>query len=672
MSLRSRLLRYLLIGLLVLFAAVYGTFSALFFNPLESDLEVDVAALVPRDVDFFVAKADLADAFDRFPHLRVGKRIAASERWKNVADSPEGKSLAQRLRLEETLAELSKATGQIPLGMQPQQVFGGKDLAVAGYFRGASIEQADWAVYGRANWMGKLAAAALEHPGLLRLGERGLQVEVAADQVSVAGANLPRKLFVSRIRDVVIVSTTADLPTKARALGLKGYEDSLFQSAGYHDWVQSASRDDKRDELEIYVDARKAIANLALPKVWPDPKNQEFVTALFGHAFQLGSLKNLMGVVGLDEGLTLDLHGDFSSEQISPEQERLYRTRGFDRAALLGEAAQLAPRDTALFVFLHAPVADGLHMLLGSCEPALKQNIEDLFRSTGKYSNLEKLVAELDSALKDRAALIIRPNDYPPDPEGPPHNDAPVPAMALVLWPKNFDQVNALRQLIGEQGQHFGLKGRKPNDPGFFKNSESGYETREYWSTGVDGTGIVVTANAAQLTIVTNSLGMMGHLLKTYTQKSARYPSLADDERFQALLQSSLKRANFLVYANPATIAPILRNRAQQIAAIAATSAFDTHAERARLETKILRDVYAGRTQDALSPPERVEFDAKVDEEMKALRKRVKEEQIPALMAEQERRITWLEGLTGGILMLALDPKSFDLSVRIIAPIEAK
>ena len=673
MFLRSRFLRYTLIVLGVLLVAGYGTFTALFFNPLESDFEApSLAALVPRDVDFCIAKRDLGDAFETFPHLALEKRIQASPRWKTFAESPEWKDLAKSLHVEETLAKLAEATAQIPLGAEPQDVFGGRAIAVAGYFRGTDLAAADWAAYGRSNWMGKVAAAGLHHPGLLGLQKRGLAVEASPDGIAVSGANLPRKLYETRNRDVVIVSTTIELTRQAVALPGMGYQDSLFQSAGYFDWVQKAERSEKRDEFEVYLDARKASAALGWPKTWPDPKSQEFGTALLGRVFQLGSLKNVIGVLGLDQGLSLDLHGDLSSEQITPEQERLYRTRGFDRQTVMNEVARLAPRDTSLFVYFHAPVGEFLRMMLASCEPALRQNLEDLVRSTGKYPNLEKLVVDLDSALKDRAALIIRPNDYPADPEGPPHNDAPVPAMALVLWPKNFETINALRKLIGDQGSRFGLQGKSPNDPGFFQNSESGYEPREYWSRNVDGTGVIVTANAAQLTIVTNSLGMMGHLLKTYTQKSDRYPSLADDEGFQALMMSSLPQASIVAYANPSTVAPILRNRAQQIATIGATSRFDAKAERQRVEAKILREQYAGRGRDALSPPEQTEFDTKVDAEMSAIRKQLKEQQVPMLMAEQERRIAWMEGVTNALVMLALNPKSIDLSVRAVVPLDAK
>ena len=62
MSFRKRLLRIFAILLLVALFAGYFAFSTFLFSPLEGDLEADVSTLVPRDVDFFVAKAHLANS----------------------------------------------------------------------------------------------------------------------------------------------------------------------------------------------------------------------------------------------------------------------------------------------------------------------------------------------------------------------------------------------------------------------------------------------------------------------------------------------------------------------------------------------------------------------------------------------------------------------------------
>ena len=139
MFLRSRVLRFVLIGLGVIAVAAYGTFTALFFNPLESDFGSDLTALVPRDVDFCVAKRDLGEAFAPFPHLAIEKKLRENPRWKNVGDSPEWNDLAKRLKVDETLAKLAEATSQIPLGVEPPAIFGGRAIAIAGYLRGADI-----------------------------------------------------------------------------------------------------------------------------------------------------------------------------------------------------------------------------------------------------------------------------------------------------------------------------------------------------------------------------------------------------------------------------------------------------------------------------------------------------------------------------------------------------
>jgi hypothetical protein len=161
---------------------------------------------------------------------------------------------------------------------------------------------------------------------------------------------------------------------------------------------------------------------------------------------------------------------------------------------------------------------------------------------------------------------------------------------------------------------------------------------------------------------------MMGHLLKTYTQRSDKYPSLADDPRFHALVQSALPQSNAIVWANPQTAAPILRNRARRVAENLFT--IDAATERPRVEMKVLRESYGGRLQGQLSTEEQVELESKVDAEMKAMRQRLKNEQVPALMAEQERWIAWMEAATSALIVIALDPKSFDVSLRITAPLD--
>jgi hypothetical protein len=668
MSLKTRILRISATVLLVVLFAGYFAFSTFFFNPLGGGLDAPVAALAPRDVDFFFAKADARELFDGFPRLAVEKRLDKHPGWQSFASSPECAELVSELKIDESLAKLRDAAKQIPLGMEPQNIFGGKELALAGYFRGRDLGKADWAVYGNANWAGKLAAALLFHPGLIGLEKQGITVTVGEKYVGLKGASLPRELFVTRIKDAVIIATKPELVVKALDLESKRFEDSFFQSAEYADYIQHVNRGEARDELEAYVNTRKLLENLDFHGAWPDTKSQDFLPAFLGRIFQIASLKDLLGVVSIEDGVSFDLHGQFSSELVTPEQAKLYRTHGFERAQLLNEAARIAPADTSAFVYVHGHIGDLLRMVLASVEPALKTNLEDAFRNTGRYQNLDQLVNELDSALKDRIAIIVRPNDYPPDPEGPPHDNEPVPAVAVVLWTQNVDAIKNLRELIGGQGTKFGLQGHTPNEAGFFRNVEGGHDTREFWSPLIRGTGIITTVTEGDLTLITNSLGMLRHLLKTETQGGEKYPRLSEDPRFAAMVQSSQKRANFLVWSNPRTLGSILRKRAQRVALDSIH--IDWKSERQRVEADVIRETVPGGVQGKLAPDVQEKVDKLVEPKLKEIEQKIKAEQVPAIMAKQERWISWFESATGLLFELALDPKACDVSLRMPIPLE--
>src|SRR5678816_452409 len=82
MSLKSRLLRITLIVLCVLTIAGYLAFTTAFYNPMEGRLAFHPGALVPRDVDFFVARKGLGDAFEAFPRLKVMDKLEQNPGWK--------------------------------------------------------------------------------------------------------------------------------------------------------------------------------------------------------------------------------------------------------------------------------------------------------------------------------------------------------------------------------------------------------------------------------------------------------------------------------------------------------------------------------------------------------------------------------------------------------------
>lgn len=667
MSAKKRILKIAAVGAGVVAFAGYFAFSTFVFNPLEGELEADVAALVPRDVDFYASRAGLKEAFGEFPDLAVQARLDRWDAWRAWLDSPQQKELAKKLDLDRSLLRLREVSNQLPLGQKPVDVFGGEDLAVAGYFRGADLAQADWCAYGRCSWLGKLAVAALDHHEAAGLAQQGLVVQKGERWHSISGAGLPRTLHVARLRDVVMVATKAELVQQAFALESQAFADSFYQSALYFDHVQNAERNALRDEFELYVNLRKLQDALQLKGPLPNPASQEFGEALLGRFVQLPSVKNVVGTIDVAEEFKLDLHGELSSEAVTPEMARVYRGRGFDNNELWGEAARAAPPDAAFFAYARLPASEALRAIVASMEPALRVNMEDLFRNTGKYQTLDALVAEIEGALKDRVAFFARPNDYPVKEDDPPNDGQPTPAWALVLWPKNLAPLVALRDTIGTNSAKFGLQGLKPGDAGYYKRELRGFTSlREFHSRFVPGTGLIVTCDIQDIVVISNHFGLLDQIITTYTQRDSNR-CLADDPAFLALTRTMTTGGHVFAYANPRTLVPILRQGARR--AVEDSIVVDWRTQRASLEDKVLRERFPGQQRGRLSPEVQKQVDDLVDPQLEAMEKAIRDEQVPRLLAERERQYAYLSGMRGMAALLKLDPKSFTLGVRALAPL---
>ena len=97
----------------------------------------------------------------------------------------------------------------------------------------------------------------------------------------------------------------------------------------------------------------------------------------------------------------------------------------------------------------------------------------------------------------------------------------------------------------------------------------------------------------------------------------------------------------------------------------------DWNLERARLEQQAINEVFAGqgKRRGRLSEEEQARIDREVDPEIEAIAERVAREQVPQVMAAFERRIVYSESVTAALLLVGLDPKRIDISMRLAAPL---
>jgi len=321
-------------------------------------------------------------------------------------------------------------------------------------------------------------------------------------------------------------------------------------------------------------------------------------------------------------------------------------------------------------------VGDLLDESLAAMEPAMRQTIEDQFRATGRYRQLSGLVKQIDGALKDRCVLIMRTNDYPVDPNGPPHNDETVFATALVFWLQGrtgSDTMIQLRELIGQQGQQFGLKGKRREDgthePGYYFHKSQGFEIREFWSELVPGTGVIATANATGMCIISNSFDMTGHLLMTLNFGEDEFPRLSERADFRSLIRDSIPTADLVAWVNPKELSETLEARVPQAARDSIQ--IDWRTERSRAQARVLREEFGGRQPQQLDAEEKEGYERSVNEALDAVEQEAVRVQGGATLAKMQRQVAWLKGARAFLLLASFAPREVDLSLRLVAPLGA-
>ncbi|MCC7013225.1 MAG: hypothetical protein IT454_11740 [Planctomycetes bacterium] len=679
MRLRTRLARIVLISLLVLVFAGYFAFSTFVFSPTEADYDADIATLIPRDVDFYLAKSDLRADFAALPRLAIQDQLDKTSGWRTWVDSPEYKQLDEQYGIEAALAQIEREVAA--LGIDPLKAFGGRELALAGYFRGARVEDSDWAVLGRVSWMGKLAVAALDFPGLVGLDARGLSVSSGDGIASITGAQLPRPLHVTRVLDVVVVGTSRDLAAKARELYARAGQESFGLSANFNDHIAQAHRTVEGDDLELYVDWRTAAEKLRISGRFPDPQADSPGMAFVARAFQLGLLRSLAGTVGFDRGVMVDAHGELSSETMTAFQKTLYRQRGRDSKGIVKDLARIARPDAHLVAHLEVDIGEFLTELYSSLEPAQRQLLDDTLRSTGQYNGTPAFIKELETLFKGRIGLIARDNDYPVSSaeNDPPHNDVPVPAMTFVFWTvgtaKAHERIAQLQKLVSDNQGKFGLKGRSGKGGVFIHNLAGGFEAWEYWSPFIDGTGHIAVARDNELYFLSNSYALVSDLLNRGNPE-ARVERLSDRPEFTQLVNEGLQASNAFIWFNPRATAKTLRAFADYNALDEIRSRIETtvdwNLERAREEDRVLREQFPGKRRGQLDADTQRQLDEIVQPLLDAREQTLIREQVPALKAAFERQIKYLEMCSAALLTIQLDPKYFDLALSAIVPLDAK
>lgn len=669
----KRFLRIALIVLGVLGFTGYFAFSTFLFNPLEGDYEYDIAALVSRDVDLFVARADLVEEFDADLGLRSGDDLAVGP-FGGLAEEQAFADLVTRYA--ELRAQVRSQLEQLPVSAHPLDVFGGRDLALAAYFEANVPGGTEWAAVGRGNWLAKSAYAALQRPGLFGLEDQGFTATEIDGVIELSGGQLTQPMFFARIRDVVVVSNGARMPGEALEFDRTKGQDSFFTSPRYHDEI--ARRSDNDDDIEFFV-RTEALAAGGLGADGPlfDVRSQDFVEALLARLFTFEAASELAGAIGLGDGLvSFDLAGKWDVGELTDAQRRIYRRKTEDQRDVVRRVGRIAPADSAFVIYAEVDLGELLRQAVNSAERALIDNLEtEIVQPIFSYATVEPLIADIEAAFSDRIAIIVAPNRFVSGPEDAPTNDRPTFAYALALWiddPQMLYSDDTRRAGLldrledGRNAPRLGLEGRD-GAPGIYTNTQGGFPLTEYWSPLVPGTGHVATGVSQGVFLVTNHFKMIGEMFRGLAGARGEGESfLVDRSDYTSMMNSGPVSVSATAWFDPESVRGDLGVFMRQSALEELEAGIDWERERPRIQRELLAEFFPGERWGSLSAEVQAELDARYLDAADVFRAQYRAERLPQIEARIDARLRYLSGIERALASVKLDDKAFELDTRIV------
>lgn len=425
------------LSLLALLVLVLAGFSTFVWNPFEGRFG-ELRRAVPYNVDFFAAKARLADDFFEFPEPQFWGVFEAAPAYPKIRAGSLYKGLERDVRrLLRQLQDVEEQLDQVPiisLGIVEDAI--GEEVSLAGRLR-SDRSGFDVCAYTRVSW--KLRAG-FELLGFSAVQSqlRGMQVK-HADGIYTLEGNGAAPVHIARVKDVIIAGTNRDLVQESYALATGDSEDdSIWTSADYNDLLvdplESSGESDNvlewMGDLRALRDWSPAFANW--PGTGPDVTQEEKLVRTF---LAPKSLRRIWSSLQIEEErLTLMSRVRVNPGELDAFQRRFQEGRPGSVATWLKQFLRIVPSTAAFAATLRVSPGDFMRACFRTLETDAQSLIEDGLRRAGQSRGLEGMIDDIAPGLEPWVGVVFRNNNYPLyKKEFEVAIPSPAPAWALVL-----------------------------------------------------------------------------------------------------------------------------------------------------------------------------------------------------------------------------------------------
>jgi hypothetical protein len=453
-----KLLRWLLIAVGLLLILFLLLFVAFVWNPFEGTLR-DLRDLVPREVDFFGRKTDLADDFAEFPAPAFWPELTGSLAWQQLEKGPLVQS-AKRSGIETSLQQLRDGMQRVASDsgglLDAMRDIAGREVVVAGYYEDRSkkppvpLAQPRWCMWARVSWR-VCSGWGIARWGLVQgqLGKHGVELANDGELLTVKAAGAAGTFYAARHLDCLMVANDRGLIEQSLRLaaGAEG-EEPFGQWAAYTDGVVArvqrwadVNMVEYPNSLEVSVAPNSLDAFRQFAARWPDAQDRDSMNnRVLARFLKLAGWTSLSGAFVFEpERLSFmgqvvlngNLHTDF--------QSNFFRAEKQPRKDWLDPFLRMVPESACAAAALRMPVGEFLRAMYGALldkeRELLNSGIARCVLQGQQITDFSDLIERLTPAFLPRAGFVFRRNVR--DTEIKVADLSPMPQVAWVFWIKD-------------------------------------------------------------------------------------------------------------------------------------------------------------------------------------------------------------------------------------------
>ncbi len=592
-----RLWKLLATTLLVLSVLLLLFVAAFVWNPLEGDLR-DIRDVVPREVDFYLRKKDLAADFKgpsghlqfqagQLPEPAFWADLANSAAWRELERGPMVRGLRRDYatplqQAVDALAELQQSSNGF---LDVARDLIGREVVVAGYFEDRSkqppqpLQQPHWCIYARVGWRLRAAFGLLNWSMVRdRAKTQGAEIMQDGELLVVRTPQLPAPLYLARNLDCLMVANDKGLLQQSQRLAIGAEDEQPFGLAAQYTegvvdpvarWVD-VNRADAANNLEfscatVAMDEFRRFAAL-----WPDAKNRDSMNERVLASFlNLKGWNSVTGSLMFEPGRLSALGRIVLNSNLhTPFQASFYRAEKQQRDEWLTPFLRMVPDSACAAAALRMPAGEFLHAMYDALLQSEREVLDDSLRRCTfqgqQLSDARDLIEKLRIILLPRMGFVFRKNvpDTAKNEKGelyvPVTARSPVPQVAWVFWlrdlrdPSNHSPADEVVEMLRKYASVF----RFAN---VYHLPVDGLPEKvtEFANPQIPGTGEIAAIVFRDFLVVSNSGPLIKDILRTrYRFGSLR--SIVDDDRFAQMERELPQALNGFIWLRGDRLLPVL------------------------------------------------------------------------------------------------------------------